>query len=272
MLTSKPITKLVFLDIETKAKYENFTDLPAKLQMLFQQQWEWLIEQIAHREYLDKLHIAKDKEDYELCFNKAQDEVYKQKAHLSPELSEVICISAGMILEGENKELTFKCASFCGENEKEILTAFMSNPKSFIHQKDYANNEKYIVGYNIKGFDLPFLSKRIIYNGLELPPTLDIGHLKPWELGHIIDLKEHLKFGGMDAPSLELLCTTLGVETAQDKFVVEPSELAGKHKAKEYDFIKSYCEWNVYALAKCYLQLIRSKEYPNGVQNNLTKI
>jgi predicted PolB exonuclease-like 3'-5' exonuclease len=258
----------VFLDIETKSKHENYSDLPAKFKLLFSQQWEWLIEQTAHRHYLDDVLSKKEEGDHELCFQKATEEIYKEKAHLSPEFSEIICISAGMIME----DYTFKCASFCGESEKDILNQFLANKKSFIHQDAYANNEKYIVVYNGKGFDLPFLAKRIMYNSLDLPATLNIGHLKPWELGHIIDVKEHLKFGGMDSPSLEALCTVMGVETAQDKFKTEASELAGKHKAKEYDFIKQYCEHDIFALAQVYLRLIRSKEHPQGITNILTKV
>lgn len=268
MLNQKNITKLVFLDIECKPLHETFAELPPKLKLLFAQQYDWLIEQTAHRHYLDAVLTDKKKADHELCFQKAQEEVYGDKAHLHPEFAQIICISAGMIME----DFTFRCASFCGESEKEILTGFLANKKSFIHQDGGANNEKYVVGYNIKQWDIPFLAKRILYNSLELPALLDIGSYKPWDLIFLIDVKEHLKFGGMDAPSLESLCTVLGVETAQDKFKVEASELAGKHKAKEYDFIKQYCEYDVYALASCYLKLVRSKEHPNGITNQLTKI
>jgi len=220
---------------------------------------------VTHRYYLDS---KKKDGDTELSYSKACEEVWREKGHLSPEYAQIICISAGMIME----DFTFKCVSFTGETDKEILTAFLANKKSFIHQADYANNEKYIVCYNAFAFDLPFISRRILYNGLEIPPTLDCGHLKPWEMGHIIDLKTSLKFGGFDAPSLETLCTMLGVETALDKFKVEASELAGKHKDKQYDVIKHYCEQDVFALAQCYLKLIRSKEHPTGITNNLTKI
>jgi hypothetical protein len=265
MLSAKPITKLVFLDIETKAISESYEALPAKLKLLFSQQWAWKIDEVAHRYYID----AKKKDgDPVTSYAKAHEEVWKEKGHLSPEYAQIICISAGMIMD----DYSFRCASFTGETDKEILTAFLANKKSFIHQSDFSNNDKYIVCYNGLGFDIPFLSKRILYNSLELPPTLDCGHLKPWEMGHIIDLKNSLKFGGFDAPSLEALCTILDVETAQDKFKAEASELAGKHKDKQYDVIKHYCEQDVFALAQCYLKLIRSKEHPSGNNNKLTKI
>lgn len=277
MLTSRPITKLVFLDIETRPKHETFAELPPKLKLLFSQQYDWLIEQAAHRHYLDAVLTDKKKADHEFCFQKAQEEVYKEKAVLSPEFSEIICISAGMIFQKEgvpiNGELKyeFKCASFCMESEKELLTTFLANKKSFIHQSDYANNEKYVVTFNGSLFDIPFLSRRILYNGLELPAVLEVGHLKPWEMGHLIDLKTQIKFGGMDAPSLESLCTTLGIETAQDKYG-EAEKLNEAFKAKQFDFIKQYCEQDIYALAQVYLRLTRSKEHPNGINKQLTKI
>lgn len=270
MLNQKNVHKLVFLDIETKAKWETLAEVPAKYKMLFLQQWDWLIEQIAHRHYLDSVLTDKKKADHELSYTKAQDEVWLEKAHLSPETAEIICISAGMIME----DFTFRCASFSAESEKEILIAFLANPKSFIHQDNATDpkERKYIVCFNGKQFDIPFLCKRILYNGLDIPAALNLEGMKPWEILHIIDPKESLKFGGMDAPSLEMLCTILGVETAQDKFKVEASELAGNHKNKAYNFIKDYCEYDVYALAQCYLKIIRSKEHPTGINQQLTKI
>lgn len=263
MLTSRPITKLVFVDIETKANYETFIEMPEKLKNLFMEKYQYLIGETAFQ-----LKSENPGTDIKEIYLKAYEGIYKEKAHLSPEFAGIICISAGMIMD----DFTFRCASFCGENEKEILTGFLANKKSFIHQADYANNEKYIVCYNGLNFDIPFLSKRILYNGLEIPPTLDCGHLKPWEMGHIIDLKNSLKFGGMDAPSLESLCTVLGVTTAQDQFQADASGLAGLHKEKQYDTIKRYCEADVFALAQCYLKLVRSKEHPTGITNQLTKI
>lgn len=270
MLTSKPITKLVFLDIECKAKWETLAEVPAKHKMLFLQQWDWLIEQIAHRHYLDSVLTDKKKADHELSYTKAQDEVWLEKAHLSPETAEIICISAGMIME----DFTFRCASFSAESEKEILIAFLANPKSFIHQDNATDpkERKYIVCFNGKQFDIPFLCKRILYNGMDIPAALNLEGLKPWEILHIIDPKESLKFGGMDAPSLEMLCTMLNVPTAQDQFQSEASALAGLYKEKQFDTIKRYCEADVFALAQCYLKLIRSKEHPTGINKQLTKI
>ena len=272
MLTTRPITKLVFLDIESKALWDTFEDAPAKTKLLFSRQWDWLIEQIAHRHYLDSVLTDKKKADHELSYSKAQDEVWRDKAHLSPETAQIICISAGMIVENEDKSLSFRCASFTGETDKEILTAFLANKKSFIHEKDSSSSDKNVVCYNALGFDIPFLSRRILYNGLELPDRLQISGLKPWNIYSIIDLKDSIKFGGFDAPSLETLCTMFNVETAQDKFQTEASELAGKHKDKQYDVIKHYCEQDVFAIAQVYLKLIRSKEHPTGINQQLTKI
>lgn len=265
MLNSKSPFKLVFLDIETKPIHESFSDLPAKLKSLFVQKYDYKISELAHRYYLE---TKKKEGDHELSLHKACDDIYKENSHLSPEFAQIICISAGMIME----DYTFKCASFCGETEKEILTGFLANKKSFIHQSDNLNNEKYAVTFNGSQWDIPFLSRRILYNGLELPAMLDIGSLKPWDCGFLIDLKTQIKFGGMDAPSLESLCTMLNVETALDKFKYEASNLSNLYKGKQFEEIKAYCEQDILALANCYLKLIRSKEHPQGITNQLTKV
>jgi 3'-5' exonuclease len=264
MLNAKDIHKLVFLDIETTPLWDNYSDMPAKFKKLFVQQNQWKIDEVAYRDYID---TKKKEGDLQLCYNRAYEEVYKERAHLSPEFSQIICISAGMIMEG----FQFKAVSFTGENDRETLLRFLENKKSFIHQKEGANSEKYICCHNGKQFDLPFISKRIMYHGLELPAMLDIGGYKPWDLTFVVDTKEQLKFGGMDAPSLETLCTMLNVETATDKHG-EPEILREKQKAKDFKFISDYCEHDILALAQCYLKLHRSPQHPNGITNQLTKV
>jgi DNA polymerase elongation subunit (family B) len=130
----------------------------------------------------------------------------------------------------------------------------------------------FICIHNGKQFDIPFISKRIMYHGLSLPAVFEIADKKPWDLNYIIDTKEHLKFGGMDAPSLELLCYQLGIKTAAENFEAEPTEIAKWYAAGEFDKIKDYCEYDVKALFKCFLKLVRSKEYPTGINDSTIKL
>lgn len=245
MLNQKPHTKVLFLDIETvSTPYSEITPITKKL---FVQKYEKEIDELAKLEY-DKSGTAN--------FEKAYATIYERNAHLTPEFGKIACISVGVIGE----DYKFKMKSFVGDNEKDILTQFTVGVRT-LHDPKMANADMFICGHNIKNFDIPFISRRILYNGMVLPVMLDTGGLKPWEMSMYIDTKESLKFGGWDAPSLEQLCFAFGIQTSC--IIAEPTEVKNWYAAKEFSKISDYCEMDLLALAKAYLKL-------RNINNNLT--
>lgn len=68
-----------------------------------------------------------------------------------------------------------------------------------------------LCGHNIKKFDIPFLAKRMIMNGVDVPPQLQTWGKKPWELD-MIDTGELWSMGAWDQyVSLDLLTCSLGI-------------------------------------------------------------
>lgn len=98
-----------------------------------------------------------------------------------------------------------------------------------------------LVGHNIFGFDLPFLTKRAIILGVELPPKQSWPRdPKPWDRS-IFDTMTAWA-GSRDRISLDRLCGALGVP-GKDGF--DGSQVAQAWANGEHQKIAEYCEDDV---------------------------
>ena len=157
-----------------------------------------------------------------------------------------------------------KITSFADEDEKKLLTDFITHPKlgpilDKIPNKFDKNKDDCwaLVGHNIAFFDDVFISKRLIINGLKPPKMFDTAHLKPWELTDIvIDTQSLWGFNVYDnsASSLDLLCEIFNIPTSKE-------ELSGD-KVKDTFWIEKnlpkiakYCEADVLATARIVLKM-----------------
>jgi DNA polymerase elongation subunit (family B) len=234
MLNQKHHTKVLFIDIETTSKKASYSGLSPIEKRLFVQKYEELIDLEAKDNGID--------------FEKAYATIYDKKACLTPEFGKIVCISVGVIGE----DFKFKSKSFTAADEKELLTNFIAGVKT-LHDPKMDKADMFICGHNIKNFDIPFIAKRIVYNGLKLPEMLEFGQAKPWELTYIIDTKESLKFGEGYAPSLEELCVQFGIDVAMGyNSEKEIKELLQSDKRED---IAKYCEHDLKCLAQVYLKL-----------------
>lgn len=109
-----------------------------------------------------------------------------------------------------------------------------------------------LIGHNLKGFDLPYLSKRYLFHDLELPKTLRVAGKKPWEIPHI-DTMELLKFGGGMSMSLRSACFLLGLKDPKQE--VSGEDVYELFKKKDLDLIGAYVEKDVEATGKIFRKL-----------------
>jgi DNA polymerase elongation subunit (family B) len=165
---------------------------------------------------------------------KTADEVFSQEAGFFPEFIKIIVVSFGYY----NANGEFKVDSSYGHNEKQLLekVAEVLNKVG----ATYA-----LCGHSIKRFDMPYLAKRMAFNGIPIPYLLNVGDKKPWERT-AVDIAELWGFGcnqEMFTP-LDWICTSLGVETSK-------TGISGKDVASAYwdenrlEEIKDYCEADV---------------------------
>ena len=225
MLKKAPIEKILFLDIETVPLVYKFEDLESKTRELFESKTRFL-----------------QKED------KAFDQIYDERGGIYAEFGKIVCISVGFVASTPTgKQIRMK--SFYHEDEETLLRQF-----SDLLGAHYNSSTSILCGHNAKEFDFPYICRRLLINGMELPETLNIAGKKPWEISHL-DTMELWKFGDFKAyTSLALLCHVFDIPTPKD-------DISGADVARVYyeendlERIKVYCEKDVVALIQLFLKM-----------------
>jgi len=224
------INKLLFLDIETVGITKDLKSLEEKSPHLYKM-WEESGYDYCKRRYQNDEHLS-------------SDEMFIKKSALLPEFGKIICISVGFIVNDED----IKLDSFVGE-EKEIL----ENISKLFNRIDKLGFR--LCGHNVKNFDLPYIGKKMLVYGLELPKIIPTYNDKPWET-RVVDTKEVWNFNSyIGLSSLDLICASLGIDSPKS------GEVKGENLHKFYytsfdkdkldenlQKIKEYCEKDVTSL------------------------
>ncbi len=220
MLKDISLPQILFLDIETVPEIYAFKELDPLKQKL----WS------------DKTRYFQERDGVEAA------DVY-EKAGIYAEFGRVICISTAFVYEKEHQS-KLRVKSFSGSDEKKVLQDF-----SAMIVKYFSGHDKFLCGHNIKEFDIPFMARRMLIHGLELPEALNLAGKKPWEVRHL-DTLELWKFGDYKHfTSLNLLTNLFGIPTPKD-------DISGADVSRVYwvdgdlDRITKYCEKDTIAVAQ----------------------
>ncbi|HLN53017.1 MAG TPA: 3'-5' exonuclease [Lentimicrobium sp.] len=220
MLENIKSEDVLFLDIETVSQYANYHELPETLMKL----WE-------HKAGF----IRRDEMD-------TPESLYS-RAGIYSEFGKIICISVGFLRDNH-----LRIKSFAGDDEFVILSQFAE-----LLNRSYNKPTSLLCAHNGKEFDYPYISRRMLVNGLKLPAILDICGCKPWEIRHM-DTLEFWKFGDhKNYTSLALLTTIFGIESPKDD--IDGSQVGNIYwNEKNLDRIKEYCQKDVIALVQLFLR------------------
>jgi len=213
MLDNLDWNNVMVIDIETVPQYSSYDLLPEHFQKL----WD------------KKTHNQRKEETAE--------EFYKN-AGIQAEFGKIICISAGLFTKGGG----FRVKSFASHNEAEMLQNFAEMLKS-------RPNNLILCGHNAKEFDIPYICRRMLVNGIKLPEQLCISGKKPWEICHL-DTMEMWKFGDYkNFTSLTLLATIFGIPTPKDD--IDGSMVGSVYWIdNQLDRICVYCQKDVVTTAQ----------------------
>jgi 3'-5' exonuclease len=196
--------------------------------------------------------ILKKQED-ELEFDEIA-ETYAQRAGIYSEYGKIVCLTIGYLVRPQDGSPTvLRLKSFTNHNEAFLLQDFAD-----LLNKYYNNPDKFaFCGHNIKEFDIPYICRRMMIGGVELPRMLDISGKKPWETKHLIDTLELWKFGDMkNYTSLNLLTHVFGIPSPKDD--MDGSDVAGVYwNDRDLDRIAQYCEKDVVATVQLFLKFKR---------------
>jgi predicted PolB exonuclease-like 3'-5' exonuclease len=224
-----PITKILFLDIETVGgcpDLESCERFSPEIAEQFHKYFDWFIKRFPEDNTIDKSEIE------------LKNEVFKKRAALVPEFAKIICVSMAFVLEkGEVKKQTFS-----GDDEKELLLQ-VRNLLDRCHNLDF-----YLCGHNLKNFDIPMLAKRMIIKGIKPSKILPSYDTKPWEV-KAIDTKEIWQYGAYTSiGSLDLVCSTMGIPTPKDGEVTGDKVHHAYWMEQKLPQISEYCEKDVNVL------------------------
>ena len=222
MLHKLNLDDILFLDIETVPLHQQYSELSAEAQML----WE-------------------EKTRYQRKEEFSAEEFY-DRAGIWAEFGKIVCISVGYF-SFRHQQRTFRVTSFTGE-EKNLLEDF-----SRLVNEHFSRPNKLFCAHNGKEFDFPYISRRMIINGIEIPQKLQLFGKKPWEIPHL-DTMEMWKFGDYKHyTSLKLLAQILGIPSPKDD--IDGSEVRNVfYNEGDIDRIATYCEKDTITVAQILLR------------------
>lgn len=225
MIEKINLNNILFLDIETVPETANFNELDSDMQALYEQ-----------------------KTQYQRKDDISAEEFY-DRAGIWAEFGKIVCISVGFfVIKGDVRN--FRVTSFFGEEPK-LLKDFNN-----LLNNHFNGPQHLLCGHNAKEFDIPFLARRMIINGIAIPDKLNLFGKKPWEIAHL-DTLELWKFGDYKHfTSLKLMCKVLGIPSPKGD--IDGSQVGHVfYVEKDIDRIVTYCEKDTIAVAQIFLRLRR---------------
>ncbi len=224
---------MLFFDIECVPQQSSFYDLDDGMKAL----WEKKVSG-AWRNPQDGEEIK-------------ADESYENRSGIYAEFGKIIVVSVGYFTKTGDGTRQFHVKSFAGDDEGKVISSFFE-----LLNTSYDKTFHLLCGHNIKEFDIPYICRRALVNGLDLPTILDLNGKKPREVNHV-DTLELWKFGDRKSfTSLDLLCRVMGIETPKDDISGEQVSRVYRDD-KDLPRIKTYCEKDVVATAKLLLKFTK---------------
>ena len=218
-----PLTKILFLDIETVGGCKNYTECKVNnpnVAKQFEKYFDWF-----QKRFPEDVGFSPDK-------------VFETRAALVPEFAKIVCVSVAFVMD--NGEI--KKQSFSGDDERELL----KECQKLLNR--CGKLDFYLCGHNLKNFDIPMLAKRMIINGLMPPTLLPSYDTKPWEI-KAIDTKEIWQYGAYTAiGSLDLMCSCMDVPSPKEGDVTGDKVHDAYWNKNMLEEITAYCERDVLVL------------------------
>lgn len=226
MRNDTDLSKVLFLDIETVPATYRWEDLDPVTAQLF----------------AEKTRYEQERN------SRSAAELYVEKGGILAEFGRIVCIGVGALVK-RGEQRVFRVTTYHGHDERELLLRFTT-----LLNEHYDRSEHKLCAHNGREFDFPWIARRCVVHRIALPRLLDIGGLKPWEVG-LLDTMQLWSFGDRKAfTSLALLAHILGIPTPKDD--IRGADVARVyHEEDGLERIAAYCRKDVVATAQLFLRL-----------------
>jgi len=235
------LKNILVIDIETVACAEDYDNLDDRLR----KQWD---RKSVYLHNPDTLSSA---------------ELFNDRAGIYAEFGKIITIAVGFYTILEDSKTSLRVKAFAGDDEKKVLLDF----KTLVDSK-FDPGSLSFCAHNGKEFDYPYISRRMLVNGISLPEALNLRNKKPWEIMHV-DTMELWKFGDRkNFTSLDLLASIFGIESSKDNI---DGSMVNEIYYKDGDLekITTYCMHDVAVTAQLYLKLMDNHSFTTDQINYL---
>lgn len=218
---------ILFIDIETVACSPSYDSLSERLKT------QWARKASYFRQRDNQL---------------TDEELFHERAGIYAEFGKVIVIAIGKFSMNDAGERTLRTRSFANHDEGALLREF----SGVLAKMDQAQVR--FCAHNGKEFDYPYLSRRLLVQGIPLPESLNLSGKKPWEIGHL-DTLEMWKFGDYKHyTSLDLLATLFDIPTSKgDMDGSKVNEVY--YREQDLKKIAEYCTSDVVVVSQLFLRL-----------------
>ena len=216
----KDITEVLWLDIETSSAEKEITeDSPSWAGWKQKLQWD-----------------EKITKDSEVKFR------YSERAPIYKEFGKIVAVAYGRVV---NDKLRIKRLQ--SDDEKQLLEDFMKDVSTFV-----GGGMKFLGGFSVLQFDIPFIEFRCRVNGVELHPFFDTAGLKPWDIKHVTDVQELLRGSSSTSISLQGASAVFSLESPKTMLAGEDvNKLYWSDDENRLDKISTYASKD--ALTACNL-------------------
>lgn len=182
----------------------------------------------------------KNKQDGKIPTEQELSDLWERTSSLYPEFSKICAISLSFLHSGK-----LYCKEFYGPNEKKLLEMVSVTLQNIVVKGSNEKIKYRLLGHASKYFDYPFMAKRYVINGMQLPDILDVTMMKPWEQTNLCS-NELWKMGGTGpGSSLQALCNVLDIPISKVDLVGD--EVAQVYFQGGYARIGRYCSYDTVA-------------------------
>jgi len=218
---------ILFIDIETVACSADYAAVDERLKV----QWARKASYFRQR--------SEDQSD---------EALFHERAGIYAEFGKIIVIAMGKFSMNEAGERVLKTKVFADHDELTLLSEF----KGALEKMD--QDQIRFCAHNGKEFDYPYLSRRMLVQGIALPAVLNMAGQKTWEIPHL-DTLEMWKFGDYKHyTSLDLLATLFNIPTSKGDMDGSKVNEVYYHD-RDMKKIAEYCLGDVVAVAQLFLKL-----------------
>jgi 3'-5' exonuclease len=232
---------LLFIDIETVSAERGLSLLPDRMNAL----------------WLHKASFLSNPS------NLTDEEFYFDRAGIYAEFGKIVAIGVGFFHWNDEQEICLKVKSLSNDDEALLLKDF-----KILIEKKYKPTTLSLCAHNGKEFDYPYICRRMLVNGIDIPKALQISGKKPWEIPHF-DTLDMWKFGDRKHhTSLELLAALFNIPSSK-------VELSGDqvnhtyHRENDLAKIAQYCREDIIVLAQLFLKY---QNLPLVLEQNIERI